>query len=177
MPLSALRTSDADRALESILEGFIENHPTGVGILQRIRNLIVRPLGLRTAPIACGVSSLLGRGRGKASFFGGKFPVIDVVRDGAHRVAVVLGADDKHLRFRTVVGVDMEKEPPMVIMTTLVDPFGMFGHFYATVVDPVHRRFVTPEILRHAAAFSTAQFEHEGEAWVLEGEGSENIRE
>jgi hypothetical protein len=157
---------DADQALEAVLDGFIENPPTGVGLLQQLRNAIVRPLGLRTAPLACGVSSLLGGlpetfahepansdgnadggvdgcvtqrtgADADARVFAGRFPVYGVARDGGARVAVVLGADDTHLRFRTTVGVDLEEQ--CVVMSTAVEPKTTFGKFYATVVDPVHR--------------------------------------
>ena len=45
--------------------------------------------------------------------------------EAAARVAVVLRADDRYLRFRTVAGVDSEAR-------------GVYAH----------RKFVTPEILR-----------------------------
>jgi hypothetical protein len=147
-----------DRALEAILCGFIENPPVGVGRLQKLRNILVRPLGLRVSPLGCPVSSLLAKQ--SITRFGAynQFPVHAVYRDPAaptHRVAVVLGADDRHLRFRTVVAVDVTSQ--LVYMSTRVEPLNVFGEFYYACIDGAHRRFVAPNLLRWAGAFATAQ--------------------
>ncbi len=147
-----------DRALEAVLSGFIENPPIGVGRLQTLRNILVRPLGLRVSPLGCPVSSLLAKQ--STARFGecNQFPVHAVHRDPAaptQRVAVVLGADDRHLRFRTVVAVDVAAQ--LVYMNTRVEPLNGFGRFYYACIDGAHRRFVAPNLLRWAGAFATAQ--------------------
>lgn len=146
-----------DYGLEAVLEGFLENPPVNVGRLQRLRNAIVRPMGLRTSPLGCPVSSLLGRSE---TNFLGRFPVHAVVRDAAaprQRVGVVLGADDKHLRFRTVVAVDTDRQ--LMYMATKVQPLNPFGRFYMGSIDYAHRKFVAPNLMRWSAAFATAQLE------------------
>jgi hypothetical protein len=107
---------DADMCLARLLEGFVENSPPGVNSLQAIRNALVRPLGLRTSPLGCPVSSLLIE---SDTLFANKFPVRSIIRNNkalpysppqtsppSNCVAVILGADDWHLKFRTLIGVD-----------------------------------------------------------------------
>jgi hypothetical protein len=45
--------------LVALLEGFLDNRPSFVSRLMVLRNALVRPLGLRTSPLGCPVSSLL----------------------------------------------------------------------------------------------------------------------
>ena len=149
-------THPCDLALDAILEGFLENPPTNVGRLQKLRNILVRPLGLRTSPLGCPVSSLLSTSS-EANYLG-KYPVHQIVRDDNRvrdGVGVVLGANDKHLRFRTVVFVDVKEG--LVYMATAVESLNLFGDFYLHSINYVHRKFVTPELLRWSAAFASAQ--------------------
>src|SRR5690606_25159106 len=53
----------ADKLLADVLEGFLANRPQGVSWLMRLRNVLVRPLRLRTSPLGCPVSSLLSGDR------------------------------------------------------------------------------------------------------------------
>ena len=46
-----LPAAPASVLLASLLEGFLENSPVGVGRLMAFRNALVRPLGLRTSPL------------------------------------------------------------------------------------------------------------------------------
>jgi hypothetical protein len=64
----------------------------------------VRPLGLRTSPLGCPVSSLLSAS--SPARFAGRFPVhaLEIAEDG-RSAQVILGADDKHLVFRSCVAV------------------------------------------------------------------------
>lgn len=167
--------------LEAVLDGFIENSPPSVSHLQAFRNALVRPLGLRTSPLGCPVSSLLGK---SDSLFAGRFPVHRTVRgagagdkgsdgllgelavkgevkagEGAGVcVGVILGADDVHLRFRTLVGVDAARG--VVYMSNKVQTLNTFGAAYLTLIDWVHRKYIVPKMLRFAAAFATATIEN-----------------
>jgi hypothetical protein len=159
MPMPAMKqnSSSAEEVLACVLEGFVENPPKNVGYLQRLRNFIVAPLGLRVSPLGCPVSSLLSSATSNTSSFSG-FPVHDVLMHGdRNQVAVVLGADDKHLRFRTVVAVDLDEET--IHMATTVLPLNWFGTFYWSLIDYTHRKFVTPELMRWSAAFATAKLQ------------------
>jgi len=48
----------ASEVLLQLLEAFVSNPPTGVTWMMSLRNLLVKPLGLRTAKLGCPVSSL-----------------------------------------------------------------------------------------------------------------------
>ena len=157
-----LPTLDASSWLQHLLTGFLENRPSGVSRLMRLRNALVKPLGLRTSPLGCPVSSLLSEKRDV--LFAGRFPVLDSAIDARSQQAqVVLGADDKHLRFRSCVGVRIDDRRVVFSLGTRVEYRNLFGHFYMAVIDAVHRCYVTPLMLRLAVehARRTAAVQHE----------------
>jgi Protein of unknown function (DUF2867) len=146
---------NAAQILELLLEGFLNNAPQGVGRLMMIRNLLVTPLGLRTSPLGCPVSSLLSDDR--SHLFAGHYPVLDqLVKDDGSSAQVVLGAKDKHLIFRSCVGVEIVG-PRQVNLSlgTSVHCKNLFGHFYMTAISFVHRKYISPTMLRRAADYVT----------------------
>ncbi|WP_223807142.1 DUF2867 domain-containing protein [Lysobacter psychrotolerans] len=145
-----LGTTSAREAMAAVLEGFIENNPPGVSRLMALRNVLVKPLGLRTSPLGCPVSSLLSPQADV--LFANRFPVIAQRGNAADtRVEVVLGADDKHLRFRSCVGVDLCGDGRAVVtLGTRVRTTNLFGRSYMALIDRVHRRYITPTMLRLA---------------------------
>jgi len=168
---STLHTLSATRLLSSVLEGFVNSPPEGVARLMAVRNVIVKPLGLRTSPLGCPVSSLLSPAQ--SNLFAGRFPVKHQLVDIADKHAqVVLGADDKHLKFRTCVGVRVIQSPadgdvdvgversstPVqhveITMSTHVYCLNLFGHFYMRAIDRVHRTYVSPTLLRTAVEYA-----------------------
>lgn len=145
-----LASMSASEVMAAVLEGFVENPPLGVSRLMAFRNALVKPLGLRTSPLGCPVSSLLSP-RGDA-LFAGRFPVLAqrVDADG-RRAEVVLGADDRHLRFRSCVGVELHADGRAVVtLGTRVRTTNLFGRGYMAAIDRVHRAYVTPALLRLA---------------------------
>ncbi|KGQ18284.1 DUF2867 domain containing protein [Lysobacter dokdonensis DS-58] len=151
LPVGAM-PARADASLAAILEGFVENSPAGVGVLMRVRNVLVAPLRLRTSPLGCPVSSLLGTNHN--GLFADRFPVLDqrVDADGM-RAQVVLGADDKHLRFRSCVDVHRHDDGRTTIrLSNRVQVRNGFGRFYMAAIDRVHRRYIAPAMLRAAVA-------------------------
>lgn len=137
--------------LARVLEGCVEHHPRHVRRWMRLRNVLVRPWRLRTSEIGCPVSSLLSQD--PALRFAGRHPVLAVLHDTASRAEVLLGADDRHLRFRTRVAVQRQADGTMrVTMATGVQTLNRFGRFYMRVVDPVHRRWIAPAILQASVA-------------------------
>ena len=115
-----------------------------------IRNFLVRPIGLRTSPLGCPVSSLLSDDRSR--LFANQYPVLDQsVADAAH-AQVVLGAEDKHLVFRSCIGVEVVG-PARINLTlgTGVRCRNAFGHFYMAAISLVHRKYISPSMLRRAA--------------------------
>lgn len=143
--------ASASESLAALLDGFLAHPPAGVSTLMAFRNVLVKPLGLRTSPLSCPVSSLLGTSRGPR--FLERFAVIDQRIDPDDAFAqVILGADDKHLRFRSCVAV--RKLGPRQLELTLgtrVACTNLFGHVYMAAIGHVHRSYVSPAILRMAA--------------------------
>lgn len=140
---------DAPALLRLVLEGFLENPPSQVTRLMRLRNTLVRPLGLRRSELGCPVSSLLSD-QPLQRF--GCFPVLGqrMAADGKS-AEVLLGADDKHLRFRSTVRVERhEVEGWQVSLSTAVAHRNWFGAFYMAVIHRVHHQYIAPTMLRMA---------------------------
>lgn len=154
MPASIVNTADPHRLLAAVLEGFLVNRSLGVSRLMSFRNLLVKPLRLRTSPLGCPVSSLLSPCT--AGVFADKYPVLAQQIDPDGRSAqIVLGADDRHLRFRSCVGVTISSAgAATVTLGTRVHTLNAFGKFYMTAIDHVHRRYVSPTMLRLAVEFA-----------------------
>ena len=140
------------QVMAEVLEGFLVARPAGVSWLMRVRNMLVRPLKLRTSPLGCPVSSLLTQQQGR--LFAGRYPVLDVsVETGDMRAQVVLGADDRHLVFRSCVGVQVVSDSQIdFTLGTRVRYSNLFGRVYMTLIDRVHRGYIAPAMLRNAVA-------------------------
>ncbi len=151
LPQGELAGTDATAMLSALLEGFLKNPPTGVSRLMAFRNVLVRPLGLRTSPLGCPVSSLL---TGQDSeMFDDRYPVLgqQISSDG-RRAQVVLGADDKHLLFRSCVGAQLiEGVQVEITLGTRVRCKNLFGRLYMAAIDRTHRSYIAPAMLRLAA--------------------------
>jgi len=134
--------------LAALLQAFVDHPPAGVGGLMQLRNLLVRPLGLRTARLGCPVSSLANRDT--PEWFLQRFPVL-AQQHNAHNAQVILGADDRHLRFRTCVAVRVMTDGKIeASLSTRVQCRNAFGHAYMAVVDPMHRHYIAPRLLSAA---------------------------
>jgi hypothetical protein len=136
--------------LSKLLDGFIHHQPQGVSALMQLRNILVRPLGLRRSPLGCPVSSLLSD---QAPLqFDARFPVLAIREDTYHtKVEVLLGADDKHLRFRSIVGVQQFEDGRVALrLGTRVQCLNGFGRFYMRAIDHLHRHYITPAMLSAA---------------------------
>ncbi len=142
-------TSTASMLMADVLEGFLHHRPPGVTRLMRLRNALVRPLNLRTSPLGCPVSSLLSTTEGP--LFAGRFPVL-VQRSDADgkRVQVLLGADDRHLAFRSCVGVQLTDSGVEVTLGTRVRCHNAFGRAYMAMINGVHHAYIAPSMLRMA---------------------------
>jgi hypothetical protein len=143
-------TLDASTLLARLLDGFVNHPPAGVSRIMALRNVLVRPLGLRTSPLGCPVSSLLLPVR--EQLFAGRFPVLDQHVDAEDRHAqVVLGADDKHLMFRSCVAIHVINTHRVeVSLGTRVHCKNLFGRFYMAAIQHVHRSYIAPAMLRMA---------------------------
>jgi hypothetical protein len=149
-------TASASQLLAGVLGGFLENRPVGVSRLMGLRNVLVKPLGLRTSPLGCPVSSLLNDCPER---FAGRFPVLQQSADADDRRAqVLLGADDKHLRFRSCVGVEVLPNGNVSFtLGTRVRNRNLFGHLYMRLIDRTHRGYVAPAMLSMAVGHLLAE--------------------
>lgn len=143
----------ANNMLALVLQGCVQAHPWQVQVAMCVRNVLVKPWRLRTSTIGCPVSSLLDAEA--TVHFLGAYPVREILRDDATHAEVVLGADDRHLGFRTSIAVECLKDGGMRIsMTTRVKTRNRFGWIYMSIVDPVHRRWIAPAILDAALNYA-----------------------
>ena len=153
----ALKGARASQLLARVLEGFLLNAPTGVGRLMAFRNTLVKPLGLRTSPLGCPASSLLSPKT--ENLFAGQYPVFDQeINADDTRAQVILGANDKHLSFRSCVCVEIKGEGRVDIMLgTRVHCRNLFGRVYMAAIDHVHRRYISPTMLRFAVDYAAGR--------------------
>ena len=149
--------SRASELLEAVLEGFLENPPPNVGRLMNLRNFLVRPIGLRTSPLGCPVSSLLSPV--KSNLFANRYPVLDQKINATNtRAQVILGANDKHLIFRSCVGVEiLDGQRIAITLGTRVHCKNLFGRFYMGFIDQAHRAYIAPTMLRMAVEHAFLQ--------------------
>lgn len=150
MDLAAFKDTNATSLMSALLDGFLSNPPTSVARMMAFRNLLVRPMGLRTSPLGCPVSSLLSPD--KSNLFAHRFPVLDQETDEHNtRAQVLLGANDKHLIFRSCVGVTLLPHGRVQFtLGTRVRCKNLFGRFYMAAINRVHRAYVTPTMLSRA---------------------------
>jgi hypothetical protein len=151
LTLEGADAAGATRLLSRLLDGFLHNPPRGVSRMMALRNLLVKPLGLRTSPLGCPVSSLLSPRRDR--LFDQRHPVLDQRVDGDDRQAqVILGADDKHLVFRSCIGVQrLDGQRVVITLGTRVYCKNLFGRLYMAAIQRFHRAYVAPSMLRMAA--------------------------
>ncbi|HEL5400616.1 TPA: DUF2867 domain-containing protein [Stenotrophomonas maltophilia] len=156
----------ASALLADVLEGFLCNPPAGVGHLMALRNRLVAPLRLRTSPLGCPVSSLLSTDRSR--LFAGRYPVLDARIDAGDSCAeVLLGADDRHLRFRSSVRVQRCAEGHVEIsLGSRVQTRNAFGRLYMALIDAAHRHYVAPALLRRAVEHALAPELAAVDAWT-----------
>lgn len=156
LPAGELDGARPGEVLAGVLEGFLACRPAGVTALMALRNVLVSPLKLRTSPLGCPVSSLLATDPPER--FAGRFPVLAQRHDRAgRRVQVLLGADDRHLRFRTCVAVERQADGRLrITLATRVHCLNRFGRVYLAAIDRVHRSYISPALLAPAVAHARA---------------------
>lgn len=127
----SILVTDKDMTLEQAARNIFEHTPKWIVKLLALRNLLVRPFGLRgTVPT--------GEKEGDVIGF---FPVIKRGTDD-----IVLGFDDKHLDFRIIVC--LANEPFKTIsVATLVRRNNLLGKIYLFFVKPFHR-IIVPTMLK-----------------------------
>lgn len=126
------RNLDARTAAEYV----ILRRPAWIGWLMALRNLMVRPFGLKAGPTDIPSS------REQIGFF----PLIDESPS-----TIVLGLDDRHLDFRLLIEVrELGDGRQSVSATTLVATHNLLGRAYLAIVMPFHR-IIVPAMLSRVA--------------------------
>jgi hypothetical protein len=124
------------------LARFVLAHPPGwVAPLMAIRDALMGTLGIKTA------ADLGRQGRATPNGVVGSFPMLE--RSPSE---VVMGADDRHLDFRTSMLVTSADEGRVLTWTTVVRCRNGFGRGYLTLIAPFHRAIVPAYLDRAAAA-------------------------
>lgn len=114
--------------------------PKWVHYLLKIRDLIVKPFGIKTSDeIEVKVESHYPIGS-KAVFF----TVID-----RNKNEIVMAEDDKHLNFRTSVMIEKDGKNTNIYQTTIVQYNNFFGRFYFFFVKPFHRIIIKKELKKY----------------------------
>ncbi len=71
---------------------------------------------------------------------------------------VLLGADDKHLKFRSCVAIKKKNDTNFnIILGTSVHCNNLFGKIYINSIDLIHRKYITPSMLKRAADYMILQ--------------------
>lgn len=188
----------SERYLDDVLVAFVERQPAWITATQKFRNVIVTPIRLRTSPLGCPVSSLISDPqRNQPTRANGRFAVLEERQGRVHGAdyaghyaggggaeaspytsyvsEVLLGANDKHLNFRSLVGVEVAWEHDAagaagaastslpgvvrVMLANRVATKNAFGAFYMSTIEPVHRRAIAPAMLTSAVKWSLASAE------------------
>lgn len=91
----------------------------------------------------------------RANLFANQYPVLDQrVEQDDMRAQVILGAKDKHLIFRSCVSVDLiGQDSAQITLGTSVKCKNAFGHFYMAAISLVHRKYISPTMLRRATDY------------------------
>ncbi|PPU75873.1 MULTISPECIES: DUF2867 domain-containing protein [Xanthomonas] len=161
-----LHSDTLQGVLCDLLQAFVDQPPRGVSGLMQLRNLLVAPLGWRTSRRGCPVSPLLDPSA--THLFAGRFPVLAQRSDAdGQQIQVVLGADDKHLRFRSLIALRRIGDQRIALtMATQVSCRNWLGRVYIASILHVHHHYIVPAMLR-AAAQRLLHAEHaESAAWL-----------
>lgn len=131
-----VRSSNAGLTAEAAARQAFERMPRWVSGLMALRNLLVRPFGLKGDPAAASAGAPRI----------GMFPVIA----GTPRQSV-LGFDDRHLDFRIVVETEeLPDRQTAVRMMTLVKRHNRLGRAYLAAIMPFHKLIVATTLSRAA---------------------------
>ncbi len=119
---------------------FFESGPKWVDKLLTLRNILVRPFGLKTSRNVADKQKVLDNFKGEKGEQIGLFKVFDKTDD-----EIILGEDDKHLNFRVSLFIDKQNESrneKKLILSTTVKFNNWFGRLYFLPVRPFHKLIV-----------------------------------
>ncbi|QCK88222.1 DUF2867 domain-containing protein [Phreatobacter aquaticus] len=127
--IDAFRIVVTDSAIDAptAAERMMGRSPRWVTALLKLRNVIVRPLGLK-GPVEQALPSTERIGI---------FPVISRSPE-----RVVVGLDDRHLDFRAVIDVTILGNSRQITASTIVKTHNWLGRTYLATIMPFHRVIV-----------------------------------
>ena len=129
-----VRSSNAGLTAETAARRAFETMPRWVSRLMALRNLLVKPFGLKGDPDAASQDARRV----------GMFPVL-----GNTPTQYVLGFDDRHLDFRIVVETQaLPQTGTAVRMMTLVRRHNLLGRAYLAAIMPFHKLIVATTLSR-----------------------------
>ena len=129
-----VRSSNAGLTAETAARRAFETMPRWVSRLMALRNLLVKPFGLKGDPEAASAGAPRV----------GMFPVIR-----STPTQCVLGFDDRHLDFRIVVETQALPETGTAVrMMTLVKRHNRLGRVYLAAIMPFHKLIVATTLSR-----------------------------
>ncbi|GGB40121.1 hypothetical protein GCM10011505_22040 [Tistrella bauzanensis] len=126
---------------EAIARALFSHQAAWVAWLLRLRDLLVSPFGLKTAP-------MLATPDGPDDRRIGIFKIYEI-----HADEILMGEDDRHLDFRLSVRItDAQPGAQMVTLTALVHCHNLLGRSDITIIAPLHRAVVRSSLARAARA-------------------------
>jgi len=129
-----VRTDRSGMTAEAAARRAFERMPKWVDKLMGLRNVLVRPFGLKHDPEAA------ASGAPRVGMF------LVISNDPGE---IVLGFDDRHLDFRIVVQTEaLEDQQTTVRMMTLIKRHNLLGRFYLSVIMPFHKLIVASTLSR-----------------------------
>ena len=137
LPISDEQAADID----GLARAAFQHVPNWILILMKLRNLLVRPLGLKTTYDTT------------SNFLVGPLEVGS--RVGIFRVygrtptEILMGEDDKHLDFRVSLRVEGPRGNKQVLVATVVCFNSGLGRFYLALVRPFHK-VIVPAVMRQS---------------------------
>jgi len=121
--------------MRELLESVLATQPAWIDMLLWLRDLIVRPFGIKTATRADESQPTDDR----IAFFS----VLDEQPD-----EIVLGTNDRHLDFRVSLMRKISPNGEQLILTTVVQVHNLLGRAYIRAIDPFHHLVVKRTLLR-----------------------------
>lgn len=132
---------DAAADVRELARFVLAHPPAWVAPLMAVRDTVMGSLGIKTA------ADLSRHGRTTRNGVIGSFPVIET-----SACEIVMGADDRHLDFRTSMLVTAATGSRVLHWTTVVRCRNASGRVYLKVIAPFHRAIVPAYLDRAAAA-------------------------
>ena len=132
---------DQPQNIDSVTRAIFLTMPQWVAQLLELRNVIVRPFGLKTSIDAVPSNSQEELQPGTAV---GAFEILD----RRQNEEIMLGEDDKHLDYRVSIQLERKEKRCWVVVSTVVKFNNWLGQAYFVPVRPVHK-IVVPAMMRY----------------------------